>query len=80
MTKLCRLKVKVMKELLLKERIHSLGEQIFPKRSSNLKRDIIVENQCLIQKAPFDHDVCNFFSILATPLQKFRSCHFKASC
>ena len=36
------------------------------KRSSNLKRDIIVENQCLIQWSPFD--ICNCFSVLATPL------------
>ena len=38
------------KELLLKERIRPLWEQILSfKRSSNLKMDIIVENQCLIQ-------------------------------
>ena len=46
------------KELLLKERINSLWEQILSgKRSSHF--DAIEEN-------PFD--MCNFFSVLATPL------------
>ena len=38
------------KELLKKERIHSLLEQILSfKRSYHLKRDAIEENHCLIQ-------------------------------
>ena len=31
-----------------------------------LKRNVIEENHCLNQQSPFD--VCNFFSVLATPL------------
>ena len=55
------------KELLLKERMRSLWEQILSfMRSSNLKGDIIVDNQCLIQYPPFD--VRNFFSVRTTPL------------
>ena len=43
------------KELLIKERIRSLWEQILSfKRSSHLKRDVIEENNCLIQLSPFD--------------------------
>ena len=55
------------KKLLLKERMRSLlGQILFFMRSSNLKGDIIVENQCLKQYPPFD--VRNFFSVRATPL------------
>ena len=59
------------KELLIKEIIRSLWEQIISfKRSSYSKRDAIEENHCLIQQSPFD--VHNFFSVLATPLHVFR--------
>ena len=44
-----------LKELLIKERISSLWEQILSfQRSSHLKRDTIEENHCLIQKSPFN--------------------------
>ena len=42
---------------------------LFFKRSSNLKRDIIVGNHYLIQQSPFD--VRNFNSVLATALVLF---------
>ena len=49
------------------ERICSSGSKFFPLREvSILKRDVIVENHCLIQLSPFD--VFNFFSIMTTPL------------
>ena len=41
------------KELLLKERIRSLWEQIPFKRTSHFERDVIVENHYLIQWSPF---------------------------
>ena len=54
------------KELLLKERISFLWEQILSfKRSSILKRDAIEENYYLLQYSPFDGR--NFPSVLATP-------------
>ena len=56
------------KELLIKERIRSIWEQILSfKRSSHLKMDAIEENHCLIQLSPFV--VRNFFSVLATSLK-----------
>ena len=53
------------KELLIKERIRSLWEQIlsFPLREvPALKRGATEENHCLIQRSHFD--VRNFFSFL----------------
>ena len=56
-----------LKELLLTERIRSSGSKFFPLREVPIsKRDIIVENHCLIQRYPFD--VRNFFKVLATSL------------
>ena len=55
------------KELLLKERIRSLWEQIFLLREVPiLKRDAIEENHCLFHL--FSFDVCILFSVLVTPL------------
>ena len=54
------------KKLLLKEKIHSLWEQILSRDVPILKRDAIEENHCLAQYSHFD--VRNFFSVLATPL------------
>ena len=43
------------------------GSKFFPFREVPiLKRDAIEDNNCLIQLSPFD--MCNLFSILATPL------------
>ena len=57
------------KELLLKERIRSLWERILSfKEVPILKRDAIEENHWLFQLSPFD--VCNLFSVLATPLDQ----------
>ena len=57
-----------LKELLLKKRIRSLWMQkIFPLREVPImKREVIVENHCLIKQSPCD--VRNFFSVLATSL------------
>ena len=56
------------KEPLLKERIHSLWEQILSfKRSSILKRDAIKEYHCLIQYSPFG--ARSFLSVLTAPLK-----------
>ena len=54
------------KELLIRERIHSLWEQILSLEVPILKRDTIEENPCYFQYSPVD--VCNFFSNLATLL------------
>ena len=66
------------KELLIKERIHSLWEQILSlKRSSHFERCAIEENHCLIQESPFG--VRNFFSVLAMTLDTLEKYKFKTS-
>ena len=54
------------KKLLLKEKIHSLWEQILSRDVPILKRDAIEENHCLVQYSHFD--VRNLFSVLATQM------------
>ena len=53
---------------LKRKKIAPSGSEFFPLREVPiLKRDVIVENICLIQLSTFD--VRNFCSVLATPLQ-----------
>ena len=59
--------VKVMFLTIRGKEFASAGSKFFPIREVPiLKRDRIEENHDLIQWSPFD--VCNFSSVLATPL------------